>query len=192
MKFGSNTKKQRLALKLTLEELAERSGISRAMLSDVERDLKNPTIKVAAQIAAGLDCTLSDLLEEEHQPSSQALQVTRKKDQPILIDPRSGTERRLLAPAFVQRGLEIIQYSIPPLQSTEEFPPHQPGVEEYLALVQGVLQCQVNGQEIALEAGDGLSFRADVAHSFRNPGSEPCLYFLVIDSTKIAGPNSSR
>ncbi len=60
-----NPKMSVVALSLTLEALAERAGVSRAMISDIERDVKNPTIKVLSQIAEGLKCTVSSLLGEQ-------------------------------------------------------------------------------------------------------------------------------
>lgn len=179
--LGSSIHSQRTKLGLTLEELAERSGVSRAMLSDVERNVKNPTIRVVCQIAKGLSCTVSQLLGEETE-GSKGIVVTRKNEQQVLIDPRSSVERHLLSPALLYRGLEILRYVIPPGQSTGSFPAHQAGVIEHITVVQGRLQCNLGVQEVLLEPGDSVSFNADVAHNFCNSGTESCCYFLVIDS----------
>lgn len=180
MKLPEKLKKQRLALNLTLENLAERSGVSRAMLSDVERGLKSPTIKVLSQIAEGLQCNISELLDEQA-IVTERLQILRQEERQVLVDTRSGVERHLLAPAFLQRGAEILWYLIPPGQSTGNFSPHRPGSAEHLTVAQGCLEGRIDGQEVRLEKGDSLFFYADTEHEFYNPGPEPCGYFLVID-----------
>ncbi len=169
---------------LTLEALAERTGVSRAMLSDIERGVKNPTLKVVCQIAEGVGCTVSQLLGEQ---LTDTIRVLRKAERQTLLDPQTGVERHLLAPALVQRGIEVLWYMIPPGQSTGVFPAHRPGVVEQLTVVQGQLRCSLHDQEERLEAGDSLFFPANLPHCFSNPGAEPCCYFLVIDSSQVGG-----
>ena len=187
MDLGGSIRARRTALGLNLDALADRSGVSRAMLSDIERGAKNPTVKVVSQIAAGLGCTVSDLLGEPAPGAPDALQVVRQGERRVLIDPQSGVERHLLAPAFVRRNLEIVWYSIPPGQSTGAFPPHPAGTAEHLTVVEGQLRCRLGTEEVLLAAGDSLFFPADVAHAFANPGAVPCHYFLVIDSRRGPG-----
>jgi transcriptional regulator with XRE-family HTH domain len=181
--LGHAIRAKRTALNLTLEELAARAGVSRAMLSDIERDLKNPTIKVLCQIAEGLGCTVSYLLGEQPQKAVTNIQLVRKNERRILVDPQSGVERHLLAPALQHHGIEVLWYVIPPGCRTGAFPSHQHGVEEHITLVQGCLHCILGEQEVILEAGDSVFFPADVVHDFYNPGPESCHYFLVIDSS---------
>ncbi len=182
--LGHAIRARRIALGLTLETLSERAGVSRAMLSDIERNVKNPTIKVLSQIAEGLECTVSYLLGEEQTGKNiERIQVTRKNERHILIDPQSGVERHLLAPALQHHGIEVLWYIIPSGQKTGDFPPHQHGVEEHITVIQGCLHCILGEQEITLESGDSVFFPADIVHGFYNSGSEPCHYFLIIDSS---------
>jgi len=191
MELTENIRARRLTLGLTLESLAERSGVSRAMLSEVERGLKNPTIKVVCQIAEALGCSVSQLLGEES-PSRlpEGLKILRREERQSLLDPRSGVERHLLSPAFLRRGLEVLWYIIPPGQDTGTFPPHQSGVEENITVVEGELHCRIDNQNVILRVGDSIFFRANTAHGFSNPGSNPCTYFLVIDSSRAREPQS--
>lgn len=182
MEIGKAIQVRRNELKLTLEDLAKRSRVSRAMLSDIERGLKNPTIKLLCQIAEGLGCSVSELLGEPSALPGKKLGILRRDERQRLIDPSTGVERQLLSPPMVRRGLEIIWYIIPPGQHTGAFPPHQPGVEEHLTVVQGALECHLGEQEVLLAEGDSLFFQADVSHDFYNPGATPCTYFLVINS----------
>jgi transcriptional regulator with XRE-family HTH domain len=172
---------RRGALSLTLNELAERAHVSRAMLSDIERGAKTPSIRVVCQIAEALDTPVSRLLGE--QPAApEAISVARAADQRRLIDPHSGVERRLLAPAFLRRGIEVVWYVIPPGQKTDIFPAHRHGVAEQITVIQGRLRCYLGAQEVTLDAGDSVAFNADVPHDFHNVGPEPCHYLLLIDS----------
>ncbi len=180
MDLGSNIRTWRQRQGLTLEELAERTGVSRAMLSDIERGVKNPTIRVVVQIAEGFGCTVSQLLGEQAQKTETVI-VTRHDERQILVDPHTGAQRHLLSPAFLQRGIEVIWYVIPP-QQTGSFPPHQPGVVEHITVVQGRLNCQLGDWQGTLASGDSVFFQANVPHDLHNPGPEPCYFFLLIDS----------
>ncbi len=181
--LGYTIRARRTALGLTLEALAERTGVSRAMLSDIERNVKNPTIKVLSQIAEGLGCTVSYLLGEQPGKTVEGVQIVRKHERRILIDPHSGVERHLIAPALQRHGIEVLWYMIPPGQSTGAFPPHQQGVEEHITVVQGCLHCTIGEQNIILQTEDSVFFPADITHDFSNPGPDVCTYFLIIDSS---------
>jgi transcriptional regulator with XRE-family HTH domain len=181
--LGSNIRQLRNQMGMTLEDLAERTGVSRAMLSDIERGAKNPTIKIVCQIAEVFGYTVSQLLGEDD-PTGKTAIVTRRGDRQILVEPRTGVERHLLAPPFVQRGLEIIWYVIPP-QQFGSFPAHRTRTMEHITVVKGSLKYSLDEEEGTLDEGDSISFAADVSHDFYNPGTEPCCFFLVIDSTQV-------
>jgi transcriptional regulator with XRE-family HTH domain len=185
MEIGPAIRARRHARGMTLESLAAGSGVSRAMLSDVERGAKNPTIKVVSRIAAALDLSVSDLLEERLVEGAQGLSLMRAGERRVLVDPHSGVERHILAPTFQRHGIEVLWYSIPPGQSTGAFPPHRAGVEEHITIVQGCLHARLGAQEVMLAAGDSLAFHSDMTHEFRNPGAEPCHYFLIIDASRV-------
>lgn len=180
MELGDEIRSRRVGLGLTLDGLATRSGVSRAMLSEIERGAKNPTIRVVAQIAAGLGCTVSALLGEPA-PSAGEVEVVRAAARRTLLDPGSGVARHALSPAMQRRGLEVLWYDLPPGADTGDFPPHRPGVVEQLTVVRGALDCRVGDRRLSLATGDSLWFRADVRHGFRNPADDPCAYVLLID-----------
>ncbi len=180
MELGDNIRARRGSSGMTLQALSKRVGVSRAMLSDVERGRKNPTIKIVSQIAEGLGCTVSELLGEEQSRTLETIQVLREDSRQVLIDPRSYVERHLLSPPLLRKGIEVIWYTIPPGQSTGAFAAHKPGVTEHITVVQGQLYCHLAEEEIMLKIGDSVYFRADIEHSFYNPGEEVCHYFLLI------------
>lgn len=181
--LGSNIRALRSQQGLTLDSLAKKAGVSRAMLSDIERGIKNPTIKVVCQIAEVFGYTVSQLIGEDT-PEEKSIIVTRCDDRQILIEPQTGVERHLLSPGFIKRGLEIIWYAIPPNQ-TGSFPPHRPNTIEHITVVKGCLKYAVGDIDGVLKEGDSIFFPADVSHDFYNPGVEPSYFFLVIDSKSV-------
>jgi transcriptional regulator with XRE-family HTH domain len=163
----------------TLEMLAERSGVSRAMISKLERGEKNPTLVVAAKVAEGLGMNLSQLVSVEEK--SKVVVVPRERRM-TMRDPETGFERQLLSPSLGGRGVEFMRNVVPEGSTSGELPPHRRGVEEYVVVERGRLRAVLGGVEYVLEEGDAAYFEADVAHRFDNAGAGECSYYLVIDS----------
>ena len=163
----------------TLELLAERSGVSRAMISKLERGEKNPTLVVAAKVAEGLGVSLSRLVGIEER--REVVVVPRGRGM-VMRDPETGFERQLLSPSFGGRGVEFIKNVVPESSTSGDFPPHRRGVEEYVVVEKGHLRVVLGGEEYLLDEGDAAYFEADVAHRFDNAGEGECSYYLVIDS----------
>ena len=162
----------------TLELLAERSGVSRAMISKLERGEKNPTLVVAARVAEGLGVSLSQLVGIE---ARKEIVVVPKQRRMVMRDPETGFERQLLSPSFGGE-LEFIRNVVPEGSTSGEFPPHRRGGEEYVVVEKGRLRAILGSEEHVLEEGDAAYFEADVAHRFDNAGVGECSYYLVIDS----------
>ena len=177
--FGGRVKELRGRRSLTLEALAERSGVSRAMISKLERGEKNPTLVVAAKLAEGLGVTLSQLVGMEER---REVVVVPREGRMVMRDPETGFERQLLSPAFFGRGVEFVRNEIPEGSTSGEFPPHRKGVAEYVVVERGRLRAILGGEEYLLEEGDAVYFEADVPHRFDNTGAGECSYYLVISS----------
>jgi transcriptional regulator with XRE-family HTH domain len=178
-RLGERVRVIRRARGLTLDGLGELSGVSRAMISKLERGEKNPTLVVAAKLAEGLGVTLSRLAGMEER--REVVVVPREKRM-VMRDPETGFERQLLSPNTVGLGVEFIQNKIPRGSASGEFPPHRKGVEEHIVVERGTLKATLAGSEYFLRQGDALYFEADVPHSFDNAGDEECTYYLVISS----------
>ena len=178
-RLGGRVRELRRRRGLTLEELAERSGVSRAMISKLERGEKNPTLVVAARLAEGLGVTLSQLAGMEER---REVVVVPRQRRMVMRDPETGFERQLLSPNFVGRGVEFIRNEIPENSTSGEFPPHRNGVEEHIVVERGTLRAILAGEEYLLAEGDALYFEADVPHRFDNAGEGTCSYYLVISS----------
>ena len=162
-----------------MDELAGLSGVSRAMISKLERGEKNPTLVVAAKLAEGLGISLSTLagMEERH----EVIVVPRDRRM-VMRDPETGFERQLLSPNFVGPGVELVQNKIPPGSTSGEFPPHRKGVEEHVVVEHGSLKAILGGDEYLLDEGDAMYFEADIPHRFDNTGDVECTYYLVIST----------
>jgi XRE family transcriptional regulator, regulator of sulfur utilization len=162
---------------LSLEAMAERSGVSVSMLSTVERGQKVPSILVMGQIATALDTSIGRLIEEQTIPR---VIVIRGPDQRIIKD-ASGIERRSLSPILSGIEFELIRMTLAPGVDAGTFPPHRAGSREYLAVERGTLTLTLAGTEYVLRAGDSIYHNGDLEHGYRNDGRTPCTYYLAMD-----------
>jgi len=178
-RLGERLRALRRERGLTLEVLAGRSGVSRAMISKLERGEKNPTLVVAAKLAEGLEVSLSQLVGVEER---REVVVVPREQRMVMRDPGTGFERQLLSPSFGGRGIEFLRNVVPGGSSSGEFPPHRRGAEEYVVVERGRLRAIIGGEDYLLDEGDALYFEADVPHRFDNAGEGECSYYLVIDS----------
>ena len=167
---------------ITLEVLAERSGVSRAMLSKVERGEKTPTLVVAAKVAEGLGISLSQLAGVEER---REVVVVPRDRRMVMRDPETGFERQLLSPASGRRSVEFVRNVLPEGATSGDSPPLRRGVEEYVVVEKGRLKAVLRGDEYVLEEGDALYFEADVTHRFDNVGRGEASYYLV-----VSGPDA--
>jgi transcriptional regulator with XRE-family HTH domain len=178
-RLGERVRASRRERGWTLEMLAERSGVSRAMISKLERGEKNPTLVVAAKVAEGLGMNLSRLVGVEEK---RKVVVVPRGRRMTMRDPETGFERQLLSPSLGGHGVEFMRNVVPEGSTSGELPPHRRGVEEYVVVERGRLRAVLGGEEYVLEEGDAAYFEADVAHRFDNAGVGECSYYLVIDS----------
>jgi len=177
VRLGARVREMRKRRGMTLEVLAEKSGVSRAMISKLERGEKNPTLVVAARIAEGFGITLSGLLGTEER---REVIVVPKERRMVMRDPVTGFERQLLSPSLGARGVEFVRNVVPEGSSSGELPPHRKGAEEYVVVERGRLRAVLGGEEHLLDEGDALYFEADVPHRFDNAGEGACSYYLVV------------
>lgn len=161
---------------LSLETLAAASGVSRSMISNIERGTKAPTVLVLSRLATALGVTVSRLLGED-----QAQRVIKRpvSDQPCIID-AEGWQRRILSPALPGVEFEFIRTTIPPRVTLGSFAGHAAGSREYVAVETGELSVTVDGTEYWLGPGDALYYAGDATHAFSNPGDAVCVYYTAM------------
>lgn len=182
MELGEAIKARRLERGLTLDGLAERAGVSRGMLSEIERGVKNPTIRIVAQIAAALGTTVARLIGEDAAEDEGGPTIVRAAARRTLLDPQTGVAQQDLAPDYRRLGVAVGWWTIPPGGATGPLPPERPGTVAQLVVVRGPLRCRLGTRDHALDSGDALFFAADLPHSFANPGDAPCDYLLIVDA----------
>jgi transcriptional regulator with XRE-family HTH domain len=177
--FGGRVRQLREQAGLTLEQVAKLSGVSRAMLSKVERGEKSPTIGVAKHIAHGLGVSFSALVSDEA-ATRRAFALVRKDQRQVFKDPETGFERYLLSPLMAGMSVEVVLHHLPPKASTGKTPPHPAGVTKHVLVSKGRVVVSVDQVETVLEEGDSLYFEADVEHGFENRSARAAEYYLVI------------
>lgn len=185
--FGDRVRVMREGANLTLEQFATLSGVSRAMLSKVERGEKSPTIGIAKRIAHALETSLSALMGDEG-VSRRAYALVRKDQRQMFRDPDTGFERYLLSPIMAGMAVEVVLHHLPPRVSTGKLPPYPAGTGKHVLAARGRVTVGIDGAETVLEEGDSLYFEADVEHWFENRTGRGCDYYLVIS----AGPRAGR
>ena len=163
--------------KLTLDQLASLSGVSRSMLSQIERGKANPTLAVTFRIAQAFGMNLAELLE---QPGSHsAIDVVHGDDPRHLFPAGDGCRIRTLSPLHMEKDVEFYEICIAE-KTTLHSAAHFNGARELLTLTQGKAQVRSANNECLLMSGDSAHYRADVEHSIENIGDGELIGFLVV------------
>ena len=169
----------RQAAQLSLAQLAERAGVSKAMISRIERAESSPTATLLGRLAAALGVTLAELLSEREGPKAAPERVHRLASQPLWRDPELGVRRRQVAPRDAA-GVELVEIELP-RGAEVRYPPwgSQP-YRQRLWLLEGRLRVAYGDEVFELDAGDCLDFGVDRALAFRALGRGGCRYLLVL------------
>lgn len=177
--IGARLQALRQARGLSLGALAEASGVSKAMISRVERAQSSATAALLGRLAAGLGTTLSELLVTGPPPPGR---LRRRADQPTWRDPERGYRRRQVAPADAATGVELVEVELP-RRTAVHYPPWQgrPYAERVWVL-EGRLQLAWGAELFELEAGDSVDIAVDRELVFRSAGDAACRYLLVISA----------
>jgi transcriptional regulator with XRE-family HTH domain len=175
---GPRIKALRESSGLSLRDLAERSGVSAPMLSQVERGETSPTLAVAAKIASGLELTLSQLLrlDEDHHV------VVIRKGRRRRASRRGHSVEELTPPLPGQRA-EVSVHRLEPGAATGgpgDPPLHEPGSRETAVVNEGSVTLVVDGEAHRLTEGDSVTFDADLPHHFENDADLPTAFTAVV------------
>lgn len=178
-RLAANVRRLRQERGLTLDALALRCGVSRAMISKVERAAAVPTATVLGKLAGGLEVGLSQLVGDQQAREPVLLQP---EQQPAYRDPETSFTRRSLSPLFPDRRVDFAFNTLPPGQSAV-FPPHHRGVEEYLFVSRGELVVVVDGTRFVVGQASSLFYHGHVVHEYRNETGEAVEFYVVVDGT---------
>lgn len=173
---GKNLRKLRTQRGLSLERLSTASGVSRAMLSQVELGQSAPTINSVWKIAKALEVPFSALIA---QGAERGPQVLKKKEARLLTSYDGTFTSRALFPWEDERRVEFYELTLT-VGGVEVADAHAPGTSENLVVAEGSIDVEINGQRHVLGTGDAIVFQADVGHVYRNTGAGTARLFLVM------------
>jgi len=177
-RIAARVRQLRAERAMSLEALAKRSGVSRSMISLIERAETSPTAVVLEKLAAALNITLAVLFEP---PASQAEPVARKANQLSWRDPGSGYARRNVSPGGYPTPIRIVEITFPPgAHVVYEAEVRQTPLHHQVWVLDGKMDVTVGEQEYELSAGDCLAFVLDRPTAYRNRARTPARYAVVI------------
>jgi transcriptional regulator with XRE-family HTH domain len=163
--------------KLTLEQLATASGVSRSMLSQIERGQANPTLAVTFRIAQAFNISIGELVD---QPWATApIEVVHCDDSANLFRSDNECQIRTLSPLHIENNIEFYEIRLAPNAKLDSAP-HYEGTKELLTVNSGSAQVLCGDTKRDLVKGDSAHYRADLQHSIENSGTDELLCYLVV------------
>jgi transcriptional regulator with XRE-family HTH domain len=180
---GSNLRRLRTRRGLSLERLAQISGVSRAMLGQIELGQSAPTINVLWKIARALEVTFSALISARTQSGALVLRSAESK---ILTSKDRSFSSRALFPFDEPRRVEFYELRLAG-GAVEDADAHPPGTTENLVVTAGSVEIDVAGDTHRLETGDSILFEADTPHAYRNAGRVEAVMYLVMTYAEEIG-----
>ena len=174
---GGNLRRLRAERSLSLEALAQHSGVSRAMLGQIELGRSAPTINLLWKIARALDLPFSALITSAR-PQGGTRVLTASKSKRLTSNDGAFSSRALF-PYDEPRRVEFYELELR-RGAAEDAEPHPPGTRENLVVTRGSVQIDVAGEEHLLGPGDAIVFEADVPHRYWNVGDEDARMYLVM------------
>jgi transcriptional regulator with XRE-family HTH domain len=177
-RIATRVRDLRAARGLSLEALAQQSGVSRSMISLIERGESSATAVVLEKLAASVGVSLAALFEDPQAPPSP---VARRQSQTQWRDPASGYRRRNLSPAGVAAPLQLVEVELPAgariayESAMREVPMHQ-----QVWVLDGSIEVSLGDARHRLEAGDCLAMQLAGPTAYRNPGRKAARYLVAV------------
>jgi transcriptional regulator with XRE-family HTH domain len=176
-RVGEKIQRLRNERKLTLEDLSRAAGVSKSMLSEIERDKANPTIAVAWRLTNALGISLDQLLAQQKEP--EAIRVSGTHEIPVLNGLDDGYQLRVWGPIELAGKFEWYELTLRAggaLTSNS----HEHGTLEHLTVLHGTLEIEAAGAVQTLKVGDTARYKADQPHAIRNAGRAQAKALLVV------------
>lgn len=180
---GRNLRRLRTERGLSLERLAQASGVSRAMLGQVELGQSAPTINVLWKIARAVDVPFSALITSAQATGAKVLRAAVAKR---LTSSDGSFSSRALFPYDEPRRVEFYELKLTP-KGVEKAEAHAPGTTENLVVAKGAVAVDIGGQTHELGTGDAILFEADAPHVYRNTGAGEAVVYLVMTYAEQVG-----
>jgi transcriptional regulator with XRE-family HTH domain len=165
--------------KLSLDQLSQKAGVSKSMLSQIERNQTNPTVAVVWRLAHALEVPMSELLGGGRDESEAAIVMVPAQATPVLNTPDKRCELRILGPIELAGQFEWYSLTVQPGGALES-QPHEAGSREHLTVLSGALEVQSGSAVQRLKPGETARYAVDVPHAIRNPGKSTASALLVV------------
>ncbi len=183
-RIAARVRQLRVDRGLSLEALAEASGVSRSMISLIERGESSPTAVVLEKIATGLGVSLASLFAP---PAAPPVPVSRRSDQVEWRDPASGYRRRNVSPSGFPSPIQIVEVAFPPgARVAYETGARANTTHQQIWILQGRIDVRLGDELFELQAGDCLAMILDRPITYHNPTARPARYAVVIVATPAA------
>ena len=175
LKIGERLKEIRNTRQLTLDDVAELTGVSKPMLGQIERGQSSPTINILWKISTGLKIPLSFFCKQEE----AEYMVAALGEKNMITEENGGMRAYPLFPFDPVRNVEAFYIELDAGVCHESLP-HVAGVEEYVFLVHGTLKIVISGKEVLLQEKQSIRFGADISHGYYNVSDKSCAAYNVI------------
>ena len=175
---GATLQRLRLARGLTLEDLSRIAGVSKSMLSQIEREKANPTIAITWRLANALGVEIGELLSSETRPV-ETIRVLEAHETPTLPGSHAGYVLRILGPMDLAGKYEWYELTLAPggeLASQA----HDPGTSEHMTVLHGSMELEVGLHRKKVKTGGTARYPADQNHVIRNAGKAEAKALLVV------------
>jgi len=182
--IGDIVKEIRKDNQMTLKILSEKSGVSKAMLSQIESDKVNPTISTVWKIATGLGVDINELTRVVSVKNRNF--TLTKSDEIIIADPLEGEEGIQVKDLTSMDMVEDIEIFLMTFKKGKKLfsVPHFTGTEEFLTLLDGTITVTAGKNVIQMNKGDFLSYHSDIEHSIENTGENNAVVHMVVQYKK--------
>lgn len=175
---GATLQRLRLQRGLTLEDLSRTAGVSKSMLSQIEREKANPTIAVAWRLANALGVSIAELLSTAPK-EAEAIQLMESHETPTLPGTHAGYTLRILGPMELAGKFEWYELTLAPGGALISNP-HDPGTVEHLTLLHGAIEVVVADVTKKLKVGGTARYPADKNHAIRNTGKTEAKALMIV------------
>ncbi|TQR20645.1 helix-turn-helix domain-containing protein [Psychrobacillus vulpis] len=161
--IGKNLNRVRRERNISLEKTSELTGVSKTMLGQIERGESNPTVTTLWKIANGLRLSFSSLISEE----TPSVSLIKKKEINPIIESNGQYRVYPLVPFNAEKQFEVFAITLEP-GCEHHSEPHNPGVEEYIIVNEGVLEIAIGEEVYVVNCEDAITFQASSTHTYKN------------------------
>lgn len=177
---GALLQQRRQALQLSLDELSRRAGVSKSMLSQIERNTANPTVAVLWRLANALGVSLATFLDNARPEAAVSVAVTPAHGIPVIKSPDGRCELRILGTIELAGKVEWYELTFAP-GGVLASDPHESGASEHLSVLSGSLLVSAGDCEKKVKHGETARYPVDVKHEIKNTLKTPAVALLVVE-----------